>query len=117
MNTLLKSVITKKSYIQSSLYNKQIWYTLHRNLSKHSQPFLEDQNSITIIKKEFKKELSHAEKNALLGGGQVRIDQQHKRGKLTARERIQLLLDNDTFEEYDMLKTHRCDEFGKHPSI
>jgi propionyl-CoA carboxylase beta chain len=48
----------------------------------------------------------------LLGGGQARIDTQHKRGKLTARERIDLLLDGGSFREYDMLKTHRCADFG-----
>jgi len=47
-----------------------------------------------------------------MGGGQRRIDSQHKKGKLTARERIDVLLDDGSFREYDMLKTHRCDEFG-----
>ncbi|MGR3711637.1 MAG: acyl-CoA carboxylase subunit beta [Shimia sp.] len=49
---------------------------------------------------------------ARLGGGQRRIDSQHAKGKLTARERIELLLDEDSFEEFDMFKTHRCTEFG-----
>ena len=49
---------------------------------------------------------------ARLGGGQKRIDAQHKRGKLTARERIEVLLDAGSFEEYDMYKTHRCVDFG-----
>ncbi|RMC02223.1 hypothetical protein DUI87_21390 [Hirundo rustica rustica] len=49
---------------------------------------------------------------ALLGGGQARIDAQHKRGKLTARERILLLLDPDSFDEYDMFVEHRCTDFG-----
>ncbi|CAJ0939834.1 unnamed protein product, partial [Mesorhabditis belari] len=49
---------------------------------------------------------------ALLGGGQARIDAQHKRGKLTARERIDLLLDKGTFREYDMFAEHTCTEFG-----
>uniref|UniRef100_A0A8C4XSK0 Propionyl-CoA carboxylase beta chain, mitochondrial n=1 Tax=Falco tinnunculus TaxID=100819 RepID=A0A8C4XSK0_FALTI len=49
---------------------------------------------------------------ALLGGGQGRIDAQHKRGKLTARERILLLLDPDSFDEYDMFVEHRCSDFG-----
>jgi len=49
---------------------------------------------------------------ARLGGGQKRIDAQHKRGKLTARERIEVLLDAGSFEEYDMYKTHRCTDFG-----
>ncbi|CAJ0568398.1 unnamed protein product, partial [Mesorhabditis spiculigera] len=49
---------------------------------------------------------------ALLGGGQARIDAQHKRGKLTARERVNLLLDKGTFREYDMFAEHTCTEFG-----
>ncbi len=50
--------------------------------------------------------------NARLGGGQARIDAQHKRGKLTARERIELLLDKGSFEEFDMFVEHRSIEFG-----
>ncbi|XP_041035453.1 propionyl-CoA carboxylase beta chain, mitochondrial isoform X2 [Carcharodon carcharias] len=49
---------------------------------------------------------------AMLGGGQHRIDAQHKRGKLTARERVQLLLDPDSFVEYDKFVEHRCSDFG-----
>uniref|UniRef100_A0A4X1TR40 Propionyl-CoA carboxylase beta chain, mitochondrial n=2 Tax=Sus scrofa TaxID=9823 RepID=A0A4X1TR40_PIG len=49
---------------------------------------------------------------ALLGGGQRRIDSQHKRGKLTARERISLLLDPGSFIESDMFVEHRCADFG-----
>jgi len=46
------------------------------------------------------------------GGGQQRIDKQHAKGKLTARERIELLLDPGTFEEWDMFVEHRCHDFG-----
>jgi propionyl-CoA carboxylase beta chain len=49
---------------------------------------------------------------ARLGGGQARIDAQHKKGKLTARERIELLLDTGSFEEFDMFVQHRCTDFG-----
>jgi propionyl-CoA carboxylase beta chain len=49
---------------------------------------------------------------ARLGGGQKRIDAQHSKGKLTARERIDLLLDPGSFEEWDMFKEHRCTDFG-----
>ena len=49
---------------------------------------------------------------ARLGGGQKRIDAQHARGKLTARERLDLLLDEDSFEEYDMFVEHRTTDFG-----
>jgi propionyl-CoA carboxylase beta chain len=47
-----------------------------------------------------------------LGGGEVRIQQQHKKGKLTARERIQLLLDDNSFEELGKFVMHRCKDFG-----
>jgi len=55
-----------------------------------------------------------AEKKALakLGGGEKRIESQHNKGKLTARERIKLLLDDNSFEETGMLVTHRCTDFG-----
>lgn len=49
---------------------------------------------------------------ARLGGGQARIDAQHGRGKLTARERIELLLDHGSFEELDIFVEHRSTEFG-----
>jgi propionyl-CoA carboxylase beta chain len=49
---------------------------------------------------------------ARLGGGQKRIDAQHAKGKLTARERIDLLLDENSFEEFDMFVEHRSSEFG-----
>jgi propionyl-CoA carboxylase beta chain len=45
---------------------------------------------------------------ARLGGGEKRIDAQHAKGKLTARERLELLLDEGTFEEWDMFVEHRC---------
>ena len=50
--------------------------------------------------------------DARLGGGQKRIDSQHAKGKLTARERVELLLDEGSFEEFDMFKTHRSTDFG-----
>src|SRR5471030_1451881 len=49
---------------------------------------------------------------ARLGGGKSRIEVQHKRGKLTARERIELLLDKGSFEELDMFVEHRSGDFG-----
>jgi len=49
---------------------------------------------------------------AKLGGGEKRIESQHNKGKLTARERIDLLLDEGSFEEFDMFVTHRCTNFG-----
>ena len=49
---------------------------------------------------------------ARLGGGKKRIVSQHTKGKLTARERLELLLDPGSFEEFDMFVTHRCTNFG-----
>ena len=57
-------------------------------------------------------ELERRNKEAELGGGQKRIDQQHAKGKLTARERIDYLLDKDSFEEVDRFVLHRCHDFG-----
>ncbi len=57
-------------------------------------------------------QLEEKRRRAALGGGQKRIDAQHVKGKLTARERIELLLDDGTFEEWDMFKEHRCVDFG-----
>jgi propionyl-CoA carboxylase beta chain len=62
--------------------------------------------------KEVLEELERRRAEARLGGGQARIDAQHKRGKLTARERIELLMDEGSFEELDMYVEHRCTDFG-----
>ena len=58
------------------------------------------------------KALISLREKARLGGGQKRIDSQHEKGKYTARERIQMLLDPGSFEEFDMFVTHRCTNFG-----
>ena len=62
--------------------------------------------------KEILAELEKRREVARLGGGEKRIDAQHKRGKLTARERLEVLLDEGSFEEVDMFVQHRCVEFG-----
>lgn len=61
-------------------------------------------NKIEILKEKIQK--------AHLGGGQARIDSQHKKGKLTARERIHFLMDEGSFEEIGMMVTHRSTDFG-----
>ncbi len=58
------------------------------------------------------RQLTELREQARLGGGQKRIDKQHQKGKYTARERIDFLLDEGSFEEYDMFVTHRCHDFG-----
>lgn len=62
--------------------------------------------------KKITKELEERRAAALAGGGALRIAAQHKRGKLTARERIELLLDHGSFEEFDMFVQHRSTDFG-----
>ena len=57
-------------------------------------------------------ELLDKRAEARLGGGQKRIDAQHAKGKYTARERINMLLDEGSFEEFDMFLTHRTTDFG-----
>jgi propionyl-CoA carboxylase beta chain len=57
-------------------------------------------------------EVERRREAARLGGGQTRIDAQHKKGKLTARERLEVLLDEDSFEELDMYVEHNCVDFG-----
>ena len=58
------------------------------------------------------KELIAKREQARLGGGEKAIEKQHARGKYTARERIDMLLDEGSFEEVDMFKLHRCHNFG-----
>lgn len=57
-------------------------------------------------------QLQARREEAYAGGGEARVAKQHAAGKLTARERIDVLLDPDSFEEYDLYKTHRCADFG-----
>ncbi len=65
-----------------------------------------------LLMKHILARLDARRERARIGGGQQRISAQHAKGKLTARERIELLLDHDSFEEFDMFVQHRCDDFG-----
>ena len=58
------------------------------------------------------RELVERRAAARLGGGQQRIEAQHQKGKNTARERLAMLLDEGSFEEFDMFMQHRCTNFG-----
>ena len=66
--------------------------------------------------KDVLQELKKRRENARLGGGIDRIEAQHSKGKLTARERIEILMDQDSFEEFDMFVTHRCTDFDMEKS-
>jgi propionyl-CoA carboxylase beta chain len=65
-----------------------------------------------LAMKDILQELEDRRAVARLGGGARRIEAQHSKGKLTARERIELLLDEGSFEEFDMFVAHRCTDFG-----
>ncbi|VDL46215.1 unnamed protein product [Hymenolepis diminuta] len=78
---------------------------LARCVSRYSLP---SSNRISDTKNEIRAKRS----KILLGGGQKRIDEQHKKGKLTARERINVLLDDGSFTEYDAFMEHNCTNFG-----
>ncbi|KAG1663672.1 Propionyl-CoA carboxylase beta chain, mitochondrial [Nymphon striatum] len=66
----------------------------------------------TIQTLKVKHEIDRKRKEAQLGGGIKRIEVQHKKGKLTARERVSLLLDENSFVEYDQFSEHTCSDFG-----
>lgn len=61
---------------------------------------------------ELLRNLERLRKKSILGGGQKKIEEQHKKGKLTARERIEIILDDNSFKEIDPFVTHECHEFG-----
>lgn len=86
------------------------------SLSRHHEPLQRawycmaagsSQHTLSV-----KNKIEKTKEKALLGGGQKRIDKQHQKGKLTARERIQLLMDQGSFIEYDMYLEHNCADFG-----
>ena len=62
--------------------------------------------------KKYSEELLAKRQKTIDGGGQKRIEKQHQTGKLTARERVEMLFDPNTFVELGMLVESRCDEFG-----
>jgi Carboxyl transferase domain len=112
-----------KPRVSSSLYRVSGTPYLLSCMSGASIPFLQQQHRTSAtaqflvdhdpseIKKRFRTMLQNEREQAKLGGGMARIQKQHKRGSLTARERLELLFDNNTFHELDQLKSHRCTEF------
>lgn len=81
----------------------------------HIIPSADENNLITndpsTVKRNFRTRLSQTKQSSQIGGGNTRIDKQHAKGSLTARERIGLLFDGGSFREVDALVTHRCSEF------
>ena len=88
--------------------------TQHRVLPDASTSL---ENDPSTVKRAFRARLDATKLDSQLGGGQQRIDRQHAKGSLTARERISLLFDADTFREVDALVTHRCTDFGMENAV
>ncbi|XP_077987376.1 propionyl-CoA carboxylase beta chain, mitochondrial-like [Glandiceps talaboti] len=86
----------------------------HVVLQTRSKPtnIVNAQYCTAAVMESVRAKINDKRRQALVGGGKARIDAQHKKGKLTARERINLLLDPGSFVEYDMFAEHDCSDFG-----
>lgn len=80
--------------------------------NKETKIIYDNPTDPSLVKSNFRKLLEAERAKSLLGGGAKRIEKQHSRGSLTARERLELLFDDETFQAIDELKMHRCTEFG-----
>ncbi|CAF0787698.1 unnamed protein product [Didymodactylos carnosus] len=78
----------------------------------HSSQLIRSFSSSSSNALKVKNEVKRKRELALVGGGTKRIEKQHQKGKLTARERLEVLLDPKSFVEYDMFVEHRCNDFG-----
>jgi propionyl-CoA carboxylase beta chain len=98
---------------------------LRRTITRRNTPFIRLRDRCIMlprsrlrrtVMKDVLKELERRREAARAGGGKARIDAQHARGKLTARERIDVFLDEGSFEEFDMYVEHRSTDFGMEKS-
>jgi Carboxyl transferase domain len=80
--------------------------------SAAAKPAFKLDSDPAVVKTRFVSLLQQENEKALQGGGPKRVARQHARGSLTARERLELLFDPNSFQELDRLKAHRCTEFG-----
>jgi hypothetical protein len=100
----LKFILRKNEFITKNV-------AFVNSLNKY-RSFSEGLSPSVVNSLNVKSALKKKREESLLGGGQKRIDQQHKKGKLTARERVELLLDENSFVEYGAFMEHRCTDFG-----
>ena len=95
--------------------------TYNEDTQHHIIPSADENNLITndpsTVKRNFRTRLSQTKHSSQIGGGLTRIDKQHAKGSLTARERISLLFDGGSFREVDALVTHRCSEFDMDENV
>jgi propionyl-CoA carboxylase beta chain len=68
--------------------------------------------SVRCLSTDIVQRIAENRADAIVGGGEKKVAAQHRKGKLTARERLRLLLDHNSFREYDMLAVHNCSDFG-----
>src|SRR5574344_597073 len=102
---------------ENRIFTSKINYgNFNRILFRIENLFTQKQIKQMTFEKQIK-QLLDKRVEAKLGGGQKRIDSQHAKGKLTARERIEILLDEGSFEEFDMFVTHRCTDFEMQDSV
>lgn len=95
------------SYYSYCSMTQPLW-----DIEKYKPPSFKLEAEPSVIKAGFREKLVKEREAAALGGGPKRIERQHGRGSLTARERLELLFDPNSFHELDQLKAHRCTEFG-----
>jgi propionyl-CoA carboxylase beta chain len=108
----IRSLPWRQSHITTSFDCRQGNRLLDHHKYQRKLSFARSYSSITSIKQQVFEDIERERKAAFLGGGQKRIDKQHEKGKLTARERIELLCDPGSFREYDIFVEHRCNDFG-----
>ena len=85
---------------------------LNQSLANFQRYYTSGLSASTLNSLKVKEDIKEKRKQLLVAGGQKRIDNQHKKGRLTARERIELLVDPNSFVEYDSFIEHRCHDFG-----
>lgn len=107
----IKQVVSSKknNLVSSLIANNALCQTREFSVcAKSAQRVLSPPEKLKILQQK----VDNIKKEALLGGGAERLAKQHEKGKLTARERIELLLDEGSFREYDAFVKHRCTDFG-----
>ena len=109
-----------KSYSQL-FHSTSTSYHEGTDTQHHIIPSADENNLITnnpsTVKRNFRTRLSQTKHSSQIGGGDTRIEKQHAKGSLTARERIGLLFDGGSFREVDALVTHRCSEFDMDKNV
>lgn len=107
--------------LRTNTPHRYFHHTSKTSTQHHIIPSADGNHQITndpsTIKRNFRTRLEQTKLSSQIGGGSTRIEKQHAKGSLTARERINLLFDGGSFREVDALVTHRCHEFDMDNSV